>query len=344
MNKPVSIVITPRDRYSGLVKCIEQIYLNTDVALFELLILDLGYPKNDMIQLRQFLSTKDNYKIIEYGCIIPMEAMDRVRPLLNSPYTVFMDNDSIPLGDWLPPLITTANRQNAAVVYPVTLERAGVDDGADIRTHLYTTEFRVVDVENQPYLIEHKTYRRCLHEEIPKETTESQSFELHCVMFNTAIFKSIELPRITIREHLDIGLQLKARKLKLYVEPGSSILFDNLGTRAKFSDLRFFNLRWNKKITYQSSRLFEKRWGYKFYSEEATYNWARRRRLFIFLRWLYFPIQIANKIDTLYAAVQRRLFPIWDPLTDPYSQSKPLYELLNGSAPNQLDHTLNTAD
>lgn len=89
---------------------------------------------------------------------------------------------------------------------------------------------------------------------------------------------------MTIREHLDIGMQLRARNLKLYVDPRCNIIFDNLGTRAELADLKYFNLRWNSKITEQSSRLFEQRWGFKFYSEPSIYNWAIRRRIFLLLR------------------------------------------------------------
>ena len=44
MKKPVIIVVTPRDRYSGLAQCVEDIYAFTDQSLFNLIVLDLGYP------------------------------------------------------------------------------------------------------------------------------------------------------------------------------------------------------------------------------------------------------------------------------------------------------------
>ncbi len=341
MSYDVTIVITPRDRYSMLAQCICEIYKHTDSNLFELVILNLGYPVADWNAALEALEGKTNYRIFDYGRIIPMEAMRRVQNELSSKYSIFMDNDSKPLPGWLPPLIDTADTREAAVVYPVTLERSGVDAGAEVRNHLFSTEIRVVNVDDTPYLIEYKTFRRSAPHELPNKTTETQAFELHCVMFNTKVFKSIELPSMTIREHLDIGMQLKARGLKLFVEPKSQILFDNLGTRANLSDLRYFNLRWNSRITYRSSRLFEKRWGYKFYSEQAIYNWALRRKLFLIMRWLYIPIPLANTVDRIVFGLRRRLAPVWDPLDDPLEESSMLSEFDSKEAPRQLDHSLN---
>ena len=338
--KPVTIVISPRDRYTGLDQCITTLYQHTDPTLFKLIILDLGYPKKVMALAEEAIKNKDNARIIDYGFIIPIDAMSRVRHEIDTPYAAFLDNDSRVTPNWLPPIIETANDKDAAVVYPVTLERSGVDEGEDLRNHLFTTELRIVDVEQTPYLIEEKTHRRTLPEDLPQAVTESQAFELHCVMFNTKILQKIELPHMTIREHLDIGMQLKNLDLKIYVDPRSHIIFDNLGTRAALADLKYFNLRWNSKITEQSSRLFEQRWGYKFYSEESIYNWAIRRRLFLLLRWLYLPNSVANKIDRVFSAIRRRLFPIWDPLKNPNEASMLLYDQFNNAAPKQIDHTV----
>lgn len=338
--KPATIVITPRDRYSELAGGIRELYKFTDPALFDLIILDLGYPAVDIELAKKELEGKDNYQIIDYGRIIPVEALDRVRRLVKTKYTVLLDNDSRVIEEWLPRLVQTADEEQAAVVYPVTLERAGVDEGADVRCHLFTTELRYVNVNDVPYLIEHKTYRRALPEELPKTVTETQAFELHCVMFNTEVLNSIEIPQMTIREHLDIGMQLRSRKLKILVEPRCRIMFDNLATRANFADLKYFNLRWNSDITWKSSRLFEKRWGYRFYSEEAMYFWAVRRRFFLLLRWFHLPITVANKLDLLFSAIMRRVKPIWDPLKDPYGPSRLLYERYPDQQPVQLDHSV----
>ncbi|TNC82673.1 MAG: hypothetical protein C9356_02005 [Oleiphilus sp.] len=340
MPPSTTIVITPRDRYTGIEECIEQVYRYTDPNDFQLQVLDLGYPKTILKRVKAMLSEKSNARVISLGRIIPMAAIDKIRGDLTTPHVVFLDNDSRVTEGWLPPLVKAAQAEDVGVVYPVTLEREGVDQGASIRNHLYTTELRVVDYNDEPFLIEEKSYRRALPEDIPDETAESNAFELHCVMFNTDALQAIEIPMMTIREHLDIGMQLNAMGKKLLVIPQSRIIFDNLGTRASLGDLQYFNLRWNANITNHSSRLFEKRWGYRFYSEPSIYNWASRRRLFLLMRWAYLPIGIANFIDRFVSAMKRRFFPIWDPLSDPNGQSRKLYDDFNGHPPPQKDHSV----
>ena len=57
-HKPVTVVISPRDRFTGLEQCIETLYLHTDSSLFELIILDLGYPKKVIDLAKEVLKNK----------------------------------------------------------------------------------------------------------------------------------------------------------------------------------------------------------------------------------------------------------------------------------------------
>ena len=300
--------------------------------------MDLGYPDAIIADVRTWLADRANARIITLGSMIPMQALDQVRADIRSDYTLWLDNDSRVTAQWLPPLLETADHTQAAIVYPLTLEAAGVDEGADLRNHLFTTELRVVDVDNKPYLIEYKTHRRALPDSLPREICESQAFEFHCVMWRTTELQQLEIPYMTIREHLDIGMQLRARGQKILVDPRSIVVFDNLGTRAHWADLRYFNLRWNAQVTWQSSRLFEQRWGYNFYSEQSIYNWAMRRRLFLLMRWLYLPSTLANKLDRLLFALRRRIWPIWDPLPNAQEQATLLYDRCPQRRPTQKQH------
>lgn len=323
-NAQVTVVITPRDRYSGVIECIENLYALTSEP-FYLKVLDLAYPKRIKRQLKLLLADKENAELIEMGLIIPMEAMRKVRKDIKTSYVMFLDNDSNVTKDWLAPLLTTAEAENAAIVNPLTLEKEGVDKGADLRNHLYTNEIRIVDVNGTDYLIEDKHYRRALPEDIPQEVRPSEMFELHGVFFETQFLNEIEIPQMVIREHIDIGMQAKKMGRKIITQPKSVVIFDNLGTRMELDDIKFFFYRWGKALTWQSSRLFEKRWGYKFYAEQSMYHWVFRRRIFLFSRWLYLPISVANNITRIAAKVKTTFKPVWDPLKDPIGKSENFY-------------------
>lgn len=337
----VTIIISPRDRYSGVDECIKNLYATTDVELFNLIVLDLGYPRFiiESVQ-KQLLNYKNQTQIITLGCITPMEAIRSIREKITTPYAVLLDNDTRTIKSWLTPLISAAEETGAAIVSPLILEKEGVDKGANLRNHIYTTEIHYVDVNNQPLLIEYKNFRRALPETVPKVRAETQAFELHCVFIRTDILKTIELPRMVIREHIDIGLQLWTRGLKLISEPKSIVHFDNLGTRTCWYDIFYFRFRWGPKLTEASSRLFEKRWGFRFYSEQAIYNWVRRRTIFLVLRWLYIPIDLANPITAAINKFFLWLKPIHEPLEDPDKDSHSLFDSAYSQKLRQLSHDL----
>ncbi|WP_298577917.1 glycosyltransferase [uncultured Luteimonas sp.] len=332
MDPVVTIIITPRDRYSGLDECVEAVYRHTPQP-FRLWIMDLDYPASVIAPVGERLQGRPEVRFFDLGLRTPMDALREVQPLVDTPAVVLLDNDSRVTEGWLAPLLGALG-DGHAVVSPLILEREGVDRGAPLRNHLYTGELRVVDVGDTSYIFERKHFRRAEIADIPQRRSETGTFELHCVLFDGDVFRRIELPSMVIREHLDISLQVAAMGRTMVVEPRSVIHFDNLGTRMALSDMRFFFYRWGRKLTAPSSRLFERRWGYNFYSEQAMYNWVVRRKAFLAARWFGAPIGIANRATQ----VARKLFcRDWDPLPDPEGASRPL---LAGGVPPQRSHDL----
>ena len=317
----ITIVITPRERYSGIIECIDLLYKNTTEP-FNLIIIDLNYPQKIKREINHFIATKKNTALYSLGLITPMSALKVIRHKITTAYTILLDNDSRVSANWLPPLIDSAIAENIAIVNPLTLEKDGVDKGAQLRSHLYTAEIRTVAVNNKSYLIEHKTFRRALPAKIPNNIAESDTFELHCVLFKTNVLKEIDIPSMVIREHIDLSLQVRNLGLKIITQPKSVIIFDNLGTRMTLSDMKFFFFRWHKQLTFTSAREFKKRWGYDFYSEQAMYHWVFRRKIFLICRWLYLPVPVANLITRIAAKLKSTINPVWDPLSDPISHSK----------------------
>lgn len=327
----ITIVITPRDRYSGLDLCLTNLYDRTDRG-FHLIILDLGYPESYLRKAKNITEGKDNVRYVDYGLITPMEALARVRSEINTKYTVLLDNDTNITPGWLPPLIEAASDKNV-IVSPVVLEKEGVDKGESIRNHLHSCDIVLINYNNQNYLIENKKYRRASVEELPEGIMTTDTFELHCVLFDTAHLKEIEIPPMVVREHIDIGLQTRAMNKDIVVQPKSIVMFDNLGTRMTLEDMKYFFFRWNKKLTKESHILFEKRWGYRFYAEKAMYVWVFRRKVFLISRFMHMPIWVSNKVSGLF----KRLFcKNWDPVKDPLKDSLLLRDVIKNQETEQV--------
>ena len=66
----------------------------------------------------------------------------------------------------------------------------------------------MVKIAGTDYLLEEKHLRRALPEDIPSDVVPSEMFELHSVLFDTQVLKTIELPQMVIREHIDIAIQV----------------------------------------------------------------------------------------------------------------------------------------
>ncbi len=330
--KPATtIIISPRDRYTGLLDCVTGLYRDTPQA-FKLWLLNLDYPERVMAPVRHFLSDKPDVRIIDLGLCVPMAAMAAVRDEIDTATVVLLDNDTRVGEGWLPPLLAALSG-DVAVVTPLVLERLGVDAGAALRNHLYNGDLRRVEAEGTSWLIEQKYHRRAPVADIPRLSADTGTFELHCVMFDTETFKAIELPEAVVREHLDVSLQIRARGQRMRVEPASTVIFDNLGTRMHRADMRYFWFRWSPRLSKHSAELFEKRWGYRFYTEQAMTNWVIRRKSFLLARWLGLPIGASNKV----AGLARRLFcHDWDPLVDAEAESQPLAI----GQPVQLSHDI----
>ncbi|MDZ7886144.1 MAG: hypothetical protein U5N53_26035, partial [Mycobacterium sp.] len=107
----------------------------------------MGYPRSiiESVQ-KQLLNYSNQTQVISLGRITPMEAIRVFAKKIITPYVVLLDNDTRTTEGWLPYLIQTGDETGAAVISPLTLEKEGVDKGAELRNHVYTTEIHYVDV------------------------------------------------------------------------------------------------------------------------------------------------------------------------------------------------------
>ncbi|MEM7707648.1 MAG: glycosyltransferase [Pseudomonadota bacterium] len=322
-NLDLTVIVGPRDRYSGVVECIEEIYRHTSEP-FELLVLDLGYPKRLRQQIDESIATKKLARVVEYGLITPMAALQRILPKVKGKKTAWIDNDSRVTAEWYEPLKRAVD-EGAAIASPLILEKDGVDIGAKIRNHLHQSEIRVVEYQGRELLIEHKLFRRELPENLPESVSRSETFELHGVVFDTDKLRALDIPQMVVREHIDICMQLEHKGEAVVIVPQSVVLFDNLGTRMELADMRYFFFRWSERLSRESHREFERRWGYGFYSEQGMYNWAFRRKAFLICRFFFLPVNLSNRIGGVAKKIFRR---DWDPLPDPIGKSHHLYSHL----------------
>ena len=69
MNHAVTIIITPRDRYSGLDECVDAVYRHTEQP-FRLWIMDLDYPASIIDPVRKRLRGGRKVRFLPSGCAL----------------------------------------------------------------------------------------------------------------------------------------------------------------------------------------------------------------------------------------------------------------------------------
>lgn len=295
MNEQVTIVVVPRDRFSSAIECVEAILKFTEEPV-RLAILDFGYPKQVLKDIERVVAGRAPLEIVPCGRTIPMVAFRDYVDKIETTYTAWVDNDTFVTKGWLTACIERAEK-GARVILPVTLECDGLDVDKrrlPYRNHISHSELRKVTVNGKEYVFDHKPYRRASLEEIPKEAHVVDFFELHTFFAETEVLRMIELPSMVVREHIDIGIQLRKMGIDIWCEPKSIVHFDNIQHRPSWADLKFFFYRWHQDKIDDSHRLFRDRWGYDFYNEQFMKNWACRRKVFSVARWLWIPQKPAD--------------------------------------------------
>jgi hypothetical protein len=324
MSEAVTVVVVPRDRFSSVCDCAAALVQNTKEPI-RVVFLDFGYPRKDLKRLREICRAVPT-EVVPCGRVIPMQAFLQYLPRITTPYVAWLDNDTFVTPGWLTACRDRA-AQGARVVLPVTLEREGLD--ADprkipLRNHISHAELRRVTRGGTRYVFDFKPYRRAAPEELPAEAHTVDFFELHAFFAETEVLRQLDLPPMVVREHVDLGIQLRRLGIDIWCEPKSTVIFDNLHERPTLGDLRFFFFRWDERLIDQSHELFERRWGWRFYNEQFMKNWAFRRKVFSVCRYAGLP----HKVSDLASRALNKLFrpPIPEALRgDPLADSERVF-------------------
>ncbi|PPS43912.1 glycosyltransferase family 2 protein [Chroococcidiopsis sp. TS-821] len=261
MNPQVTIVVSPRERFSYTRESLESLYAHTNIP-FKLVYVDGNSPP-DVQQYLAAQAQEKHFQLIRtdyYLC--PNRARNLGLAAVDTKYVVFVDNDVIFSPNWLDALINCAEETEATVVGPLVCQEQPVHE----IIHFAGGECHIVlDAKGRRRLRE-KMYRQGqmvaeVRHKLQRTLTELSEF--HCVLVRTAIFHKIggfNESMFNTKEHLDFCMDVVKAGGTVYFEADSIVTYV-APPPLKWTDLHFYMLRWSDAWELASLKHLREKWG-----------------------------------------------------------------------------------
>ncbi|MBW4645949.1 MAG: glycosyltransferase [Goleter apudmare HA4340-LM2] len=291
LNAQVTIVATPRERFSYARASLESIFQYTQIP-FQLIYVDGNSP----LQVRQYLEAKaqeKGFSLIRTDYYLsPNRARNLGLAEVNTKYVVFVDNDVIVSPGWLESLIRCAEETGATVVGPLMCHEQPVHEVVHC-------------AGGETHIIRDATGRRRLREKMYKQghrvsdvrpqvqRTQTELCEFHCMLVRTQIFQQLGVfdeSMLNTKEHLDFCMSVAQTGGTVYLEPESLITYVP-GPPLEWTDLHYYMLRWSDAWELASLNRLREKWdlaedGY-FQHKYKALGWRRRDTILMpVVRWL----------------------------------------------------------
>ncbi len=299
----VTLIVTPRERFSYAKRSLESIYEHFDIP-FRLIYVDGGSPRSIQRYLTAQAQKKGFQLIRADRYLSPNQARNLGLQQASTKYVVFIDNDVMVAPGWLGPLVQCAEETNAAIVGPLlcqglplhtTVHASGgsceifteTENGKSVRRiydkmtsqHQKASEFRKVS---------------------PRQRT--QLAEFHCMLVRRDVFKEtgpLDERMLSTREHIDLCLTVAQAGGDIYCESASIVTY-LYGQDLRWSDIPFYFVRWNDAWARESLEYFVRKWrleGDGYFRKH--YGFVAQRRKRVVLHQLLRPVTQGRDIPWL---------------------------------------------
>ncbi len=284
MSEPqVTIIVSPRERFSYTRESLESIYENTQVP-FKLIYIDGNSPK-DISEYLQNQAQEKGFKLIRTDYyLIPNHARNIGLAEVDTKYVAFVDNDIIPASGWLKALIDCSEDTEATVVGPLMCQYLPIHEEihfAGGESHI------VVDAKGRRRLREkmYKQGKQVTDPRVKLERTPTELCEFHCMLVRTEMFQHLGMldeQMLNTKEHVDFCMNVAQSGYTVYFEPTSVVTYVPTSPM-RFSDLHYYMLRWSDAWELKSLAKLREKWnlaedGY-FQHKYKALGWRRRNTI-----------------------------------------------------------------
>ncbi|MEL6501717.1 MAG: glycosyltransferase [Cyanobacteria bacterium J06623_1] len=310
MNK-VTIVVTPRERFSCTNRSLESIYQHTQIP-FNLIYVDGNSPGKVARYLQQQAQAKNFHHLRTNYYLSPNHARNLGLEHVTTKYVVFVDNDVVVSPGWLSQLVQCAESTSATVVGPLMCQDEPVHQivhFAGGESHIYQDIRGRRRLREKMYLQGKKVAD--IRDRLQRQETELAEF--HCVLIRTSIFEQIgrlDEAMLNTKEHLDFCMQVAAAGGKIYFEPDCVVTYVP-GPPLELSDLTYYMLRWSDAWVLNSLQRLREKWNLAedsyFTTKYRGLGWRRRDSIiYPLIQTLTFGGK-SNLLENILTRVDKRL-------------------------------------
>ena len=279
----VTIVVSPRERFSYTQTSLDSIYEHTQFP-FELVYVDGGSPRS----IREYLAAQAMEKSFELirvdHLLTPNQARNIGLAQVKTPYVVFVDNDVVVSPGWLGALVQCAEETGAAIVGPLTCQDEPVHETIHFANGVAHI---IVDVKGRRRLREKMSRQgqRVADTMAKLQRTSAELVEFHCMLVNMDVFKEmgpLDERFLNTKEHLDLCMGVTEAGGSIYFEPMSLITYVP-GIAWTWADLHLYMLRWSDAWETKSLAHLQQKWDLSedayFTQKHKALGWRRRRMI-----------------------------------------------------------------
>lgn len=266
---PVTIVITPRERFGEAIRSLECVLRETPEP-HELIYVS-GRSPRPVLDAIDAMAGRHGFSHIRIDRLLsPNEARNIGAREANGDAIVFLDNDVFCAPGWLPPLLVCAAETGADVVAPLTchgaplhtvVHQAGGDFATDPAAFFATPS-------GDREITEVMHHQNLKVADVRLERSETQMCEFHAVLVRRSAFERygpLDEEIMATKEHLDFCMTVISAGGKVMFEPRSVVtyLFPSRHSPITPADWPFFMVRWSPEWQKRSFVRFQEKWGLK---------------------------------------------------------------------------------
>jgi hypothetical protein len=255
MSLECTVVVTPRDRFSTLETCLNNVFEKT-TGSFEVMLSMGGCPKPLQRHLEKTFEGRVKFLIFpDYRNTAQLRnaALEQIRTRL----TAFIDSDVYVRPGWLENMLQCQKETGAALVTPLVQDRNN-------RIHTGGNRFYRFREKGRNYVQMELCYAGL--PATPDNNLERMAAdftEIHCQLFVTEDARNLRVYEERIREahEMDSGLTLmKAGKLQMF-EPKARVYLYYTDLIGDPEDAKLHVWKWDPKAIRESFEIFYEKWG-----------------------------------------------------------------------------------